>query len=78
MMEESEWLAERFQRHRSHLRGVADRMLGSVGEAHDALQEAWFRIRDQDPRSVENMQAWLTTILGRVCLNMLRARRARR
>jgi|SRR6266568_5822051 len=77
-MEDSEWLTERFQQHRSHLRGVAYRMLGSVSEADDALQEAWLRLRDQDPRSVENMQAWLTTIVGRVCLNMLRARRARR
>lgn len=78
MTEESEWLTERFQQYRSHLRGVAYRMLGSVSEADDAVQEAWLRIRDQDPRSVENMQAWLTTIVGRVCLNMLRARRARR
>jgi RNA polymerase sigma factor (sigma-70 family) len=78
MMEEHEWLTERFQQHRSHLRGVAYRMLGSVSEADDALQEAWIRIRDQDPRSVENMRAWLTTIVGRVCLNMLRTRRARR
>jgi RNA polymerase sigma factor (sigma-70 family) len=76
-MEEREWLTERFQQHRSHLRGVAHRMLGSVSEADDALQEAWLRIRDQDPRSVENLQAWLTTIVGRVCLNILRARRAR-
>jgi RNA polymerase sigma factor (sigma-70 family) len=78
MMEEREWLTERFQQHRSHLRGVAYQMLGSVSEADDALQEAWLRIRDQDPRNVQNMQAWLTTIVGRVCLNMLRARRARR
>ncbi len=77
-MEEREWLTERFQQHRSHLRGVAYRMLGSVSEADDALQEAWLRIGGQDPRSVENMQAWLTTVVGRVCLNMLRARRARR
>ncbi|MGH3154490.1 MAG: RNA polymerase sigma factor SigJ [Streptosporangiaceae bacterium] len=77
-MEEREWLTERFQQHRSHLRGVAYRMLGSVSEADDALQEAWLRIRDQDPRGVENMQAWLTTVVGRVCLNVLRARRARR
>jgi RNA polymerase sigma factor (sigma-70 family) len=53
-------------------------MLGSVVEADDALQEAWLRIRDQDPGNVENMQAWLTTVVGRVCLNMLRSRRARR
>jgi RNA polymerase sigma-70 factor (ECF subfamily) len=77
-MDEREWLTERFQQHRSHLRGVAYRMLGSVSEADDALQEAWLRIRGTDPRSVENMQAWLTTIVGRVCLNMLRTRRARR
>jgi RNA polymerase sigma factor (sigma-70 family) len=78
MTDEREWLTERFQQHRAHLRGVAYRMLGSVSEADDALQEAWLRIRGQDPRSVENMRAWLTTIVGRVCLNMLRARRARR
>jgi RNA polymerase sigma-70 factor (ECF subfamily) len=78
MTGEPEWLTERFQQHRPHLRGVAYRMLGSVSEADDALQEAWLRIRDQDPGSVDNMQAWLTTIVGRVCLNMLRARQARR
>jgi RNA polymerase sigma factor (sigma-70 family) len=78
MMDEREWLTERFEQQRSHLRAVAYRMLGSVSEADDALQEAWLRIRDQDPGSVENMQAWLTTVVGRVCLNMLRSRRARR
>jgi RNA polymerase sigma factor (sigma-70 family) len=78
MMDEREWLTERFQQHRSHLRAVAYRMLGSVSEADDALQEAWLRIRNQDPGSVENMQAWLTTVVARVCLNMLRSRRARR
>lgn len=76
-MDEREWLTERFQQHRSHLRAVAYRMLGSVSEADDALQEAWLRIRDQDPERIENMQAWLTTIVGRVCLNMLRSRRVR-
>ena len=76
-MDEREWLTERFQQHRSHLRAVAYRMLGSVSEADDALQEAWLRIRDQDPASVENLQAWLTTVVGRVCLNMLRSRRSR-
>jgi RNA polymerase sigma factor (sigma-70 family) len=76
-MDEREWLTERFQQHRGHLRAVAYRMLGSVGEADDALQEAWLRIRDQDPGSIENMQAWLTTVVGRVCLNMLRSRKAR-
>jgi RNA polymerase sigma-70 factor (ECF subfamily) len=77
MMDERDWLSGRFQQHRSHLRAVAYRMLGSVSEADDALQEAWLRIRDHDPRGVENMEAWLTTVVGRVCLNMLRSRRAR-
>src|SRR5919109_1046039 len=77
-MDDREWLTERFEQQRPHLRAIAYRMLGSVSEADDALQEAWLRIRDQDPRSVENMQAWLTTVVGRVCLNMLRSRRARR
>ena len=74
-MEEREWLIERFEEHRRHLRGVAYRMLGSLGEADDALQEAWIRVRDQDPDLIENMQAWLTTVVGRVCLNMLRSNR---
>jgi RNA polymerase sigma-70 factor, ECF subfamily len=78
MMDEREWLTDRFEQHRSHLRAVAYRMLGSVSEADDALQEAWLRIREQDARTVENLQAWLTTVVGRVCLNMLRSRRARR
>ena len=77
-MEERDWLIERFDEHRPHLRAVAYRMLGSVTEADDALQEAWLRIREQDPTRIENMQAWLTTVIGRVCLNMLRSRRARR
>jgi RNA polymerase sigma factor (sigma-70 family) len=76
-MEEREWLTERFQHHRPHLRAVAYRMLGSVSDADDALQEAWLRIRDEHPESIENMQAWLTTVVGRVCLNMLRSRQAR-
>ena len=77
-MDEREWLTDRFEQHRPHLRAVAYRMLGSVSESDDALQEAWLRIRDQDPATVENMQPWLTTVVGRVCLNMLRSRRARR
>jgi RNA polymerase sigma factor (sigma-70 family) len=77
-MDEREWLTERFEQHRGHLRGVAYRMLGSASESDDALQEAWLRIRDQDPATVENMRAWLTTVVGRVCLNMLRSRAARR
>jgi RNA polymerase sigma factor (sigma-70 family) len=76
-MEEREWLTERFEQHRPRLRAVAYRMLGSLSEADDAVQEGWLRIRDQDPGTVENMQAWLTTVVGRVCLNMLRSRRAR-
>jgi len=76
-MDEQAWLTERFEQHRSHLRAVAYRMLGSVSEADDALQEAWLRVHGQDPASIENMQAWLTTVVGRVCLNMLRSRRAR-
>jgi RNA polymerase sigma-70 factor (ECF subfamily) len=77
-MDEREWLTERFEQHRPRLRAVAYRMLGSVSEADDALQEAWLRIRDQDPEAVANVQAWLATVVGRVCLNMLRSRRARR
>lgn len=77
-MDESEWLTKRFEQHRGHLRSVAYRMLGSLSEADDALQEAWLRIRDQDPAAIENMRAWLTTVVGRICLNMLRSRRARR
>ena len=75
-MDEREWLTARFEQHRPRLRAVAYRMLGSVSETDDALQEAWLRIRDQDPGTVENMQAWLTTVVGRVCLNMLRSRRS--
>ena len=77
-MDKREWLTERFEQQRSHLHAVAYRMLGSLTEANDALQEAWLRIRDQDPTSVENMQAWLTTVVCRVCLNMLRSRKSKR
>jgi RNA polymerase sigma-70 factor (ECF subfamily) len=77
-MDEAEWLTERFEQHRPHLRAVAYRMLGSVSESDDALQEAWLRIREADPEGIQNMRAWLTTVVGRVCLNMLRSRRARR
>lgn len=74
-MDEIEWLTARFEQHRYHLRGVAYRMLGSVSDADDALQEAWLRLHDHDPDVIENVQAWLTTVVGRVCLNMLRSRR---
>ncbi|MEQ4304893.1 sigma-70 family RNA polymerase sigma factor [Plantactinospora sp. B6F1] len=71
-------LAERFEAHRGHLRAVAYRMLGSRSEADDAVQEAWLRLARSDGRDVENLGAWLTRVVGRVCLDMLRARRARR
>ena len=66
---------DEFERHRAHLRAVAYRMLGSASESDDAVQEAWLRVHDRDPMAVENMQAWLTTVVARVCLNMLRSRR---
>jgi RNA polymerase sigma-70 factor (ECF subfamily) len=75
---EDEWLAERFEEHRPHLRTVAYRMLGSVSESDDAVQEAWLRLARSDSAEVGNLGGWLTTVVGRVCLDMLRARRARR
>jgi RNA polymerase sigma-70 factor (ECF subfamily) len=75
---DQDWLAERFEANRSHLRGVAYRMLGSVSEADDAVQEAWIRLSRTDTSDVENLRAWLTTVVGRVCLNMLRSRKTRR
>jgi RNA polymerase sigma-70 factor, ECF subfamily len=77
-MDDQDWLAERFEANRSHLRGVAFRMLGSVTEADDAVQEAWIRLSRTDTSDVENLRAWLTTVVGRICLNMLRSRRTRR
>jgi RNA polymerase sigma-70 factor (ECF subfamily) len=77
-MNESDWLAERFESHRGHLRGVAYRMLGSISEADDAIQEAWIRLSRTDANEIENMRAWLTTVVARVSLNMLRARKTRR
>jgi len=77
-VDDSEWLAERFEAHRSHLRAVAYRMLGSLSEADDAVQEAWLRLSRSDPNDIENMGGWLTTVVGRVCVDMLRARRSRR
>ena len=77
-MNDQDWLAERFEANRSHLRGVAFRMLGSVSEADDAVQEAWIRLSRTDTSDVENLRAWLTTVVGRVCLNMLRSRKTRR
>jgi RNA polymerase sigma-70 factor (ECF subfamily) len=77
-MDESDWLAERFQDHRGRLRAVAYRMLGSLSEADDAVQGAWLRLSRADPSGVENLAGWLTTLVARECLDMLRARTARR
>src|SRR5215212_2575294 len=77
-MDEREWLAQRFQEHRPHLRAVAYRMLGSTSEADDALQEAWIRLSRSNAGEIDNLQAWLVTVVGRVALNMLRSRKSRR
>jgi RNA polymerase sigma factor (sigma-70 family) len=77
-MDESDWLAERFEEHRGHLRAVAYRMLGSVSDADDAVQEAWLRLSRTDASRVENLGGWLTTVVARVSLNMLRSRTVRR
>jgi RNA polymerase sigma-70 factor (ECF subfamily) len=75
---DSEWLAERFEADRARLQGVAYRMLGSASEADDAVQEAWLRLSRSDAGEIENMSGWLTTVVARVCLDMLRSRRTRR
>ena len=77
-MDEQDWLAKRFEEHRSHLRAVAYRMLGSISEADDAVQEAWLRLSRSETSGVENLGGWLTTVVGRVCLDMLRSRTSRR
>ncbi|HEY6446392.1 MAG TPA: sigma-70 family RNA polymerase sigma factor [Acidobacteriaceae bacterium] len=77
-MAERAWLAEEFEQSRGHLRGVAYRMLGSVSEADDAVQECWLRLSRTGTTSVENLRGWLTTVVSRVCLDMLRSRKARR
>src|SRR5213594_1584665 len=77
-MEGHAWLVERFEENRSHLRAVAYRMLGSRTDADDALQEAWIRLSRADTSGVENLRAWLTTVVARVCLDMLRSRKSRR
>src|ERR671914_3069741 len=77
-MDEQDWLAQRFEEHRSHLRAVAYRMLGSLSEADDAVQETWLRLGRSDTGGIKNLGGWLTTVVARVCLNMLRSRRARR
>jgi RNA polymerase sigma factor (sigma-70 family) len=77
-MNEREFLAEQFEAHRTHLRAVAYRMLGSVSEADDAVQESWLRLSRSDPDRIENLGGWLTTVVGRVCLDILRSRKSRR
>src|SRR6186997_3581784 len=77
-MDERDWLADRFEEHRTRLRAVAYRMLGSTGEADDAVQETWLRLSRSDTRAVGNLGGWLTTVLARVCLDMLRSRKLRR
>jgi RNA polymerase sigma factor (sigma-70 family) len=76
-MDETEFLADQFEQHRDHLRAVSYRMLGSLSEADDAVQEAWVRLSRSDAEEIENLGGWLTTVVARVCLNMLRARKTR-
>jgi RNA polymerase sigma-70 factor (ECF subfamily) len=77
-MDEREFLAERFEQHRTHLKAVAYRMLGSLAEADDAVQESWLRLSRSEADEIENLGGWLTTVVGRVCLDMLRSRTSRR
>jgi RNA polymerase sigma-70 factor (ECF subfamily) len=77
-MDEHDWLAERFEANRSHLRAVAYRMLGSLSEAEDAVQESWLRLSRSDTSGIDNLSGWLTTVVARVSLDMLRSRKARR
>jgi RNA polymerase sigma-70 factor (ECF subfamily) len=77
-MDENNWLAQRFEENRGHLRGVAYRMLGSLSEVDDAVQETWVRLSRSDANDIQNLRGWLTTVVARVCLDMLRSRTARR
>jgi RNA polymerase sigma-70 factor (ECF subfamily) len=77
-MTRQDWLAEEFERHRGHLRAVAYRMLGSVTEADDAVQEAWLRLDRGDPGGTDDLRGWLTVVVGRVCLDVLRRRKSRK
>src|SRR5438132_4958064 len=77
-MDEHEWLAEQFEAKRTHLRAVAYRMLGELSEAEDAVQDAWLRLSRADTSGVANLGGWLTTVVARICLDMLRVRTARR
>src|SRR6266571_7167721 len=77
-MDGKDWPTKRFEENRTHLRSVAYRMLGSLNEADDAVQEAWLRLSRSDTSGVGNLGGWLTTVVARVCLNMLRSRKSRR
>ncbi len=77
-MDEHDWLAERFEANRTQLRAVAYRMLGSLSEADDAVQESWLRLSRTETSAVENLGGWMTTVVARVCLDMLRSRTSRR
>src|SRR5487761_1613514 len=77
-MDDNEWLAQRFEEHRPQLRAVAYRMLGSLADADDAVQDTWVRVSRAGTAGIENFGGWLTTIAARVCLNMLRSRNTRR
>src|SRR5579859_2138959 len=77
-MNKHEWLAEQFEAYRTHLQAVAYRMLGSLSEADDAVQESWLRLSRSDTSGIENLGGWLTTVVGRICLDMLRSRNSRR
>jgi RNA polymerase sigma-70 factor (ECF subfamily) len=77
-LQDHEWLADRFEANRTHLRAVAFRMLGSTSEAEDAVQEAWIRLSRSGTSGVENLGGWMTTIVARICLDMLRSRKSRR
>src|SRR5579872_862454 len=74
----TDWLADRFEENRSHLRNVAYRMLGSLDDADDAVQEAWLRLSSRENGGIENLGGWLTTVVSRICVDMLRARRSKR
>src|SRR5437773_7150821 len=77
-MDEHDWLAEQFEAHRTRMRAVAYRMLGSLSEADDAVQEAWLKLSRSETSGIENLGGWLTTVVARVCLDMLRSRKSRR
>src|SRR4249920_901974 len=77
-VDDHQWFADQFEVHRPHLRAVAYRMLGTVTEADDALQEAWIRTTRSDSTTINNINGWLTTLVGRVCIDMLRTRQSRR